>query len=376
MRSLHFLFSGFVLVLGFLTLFSCHREMVSDADEEEKIKACKDITEKADQETQALVQPPALSRVALEGGGFTELPVPADSHLVVGLNLAAFQKSGLMDQAARLVPPWFMAQNALTFLGLSPGRSMQAMVFGLSVDSKSWFPARLVAAVTGSFSSGETIDRIYNIAGKLPNAELPPFSREGRDLIVSHLGMNIRVSPHTEKVILLSNTKNPDTKLSTNLEFTRLMAPIPRDTAIWFGCAKMPRELPEIPKMFTQLVSQLEQFSGYLNMDAQQNVELQIRLRFSNIDSARQAKELIRLGLSQALIALGPRIQKSFSLDSSTDHESVVSRGRYVRILFRLDRFQTQYLISWLVSTLKETGYWTFGRDSAMNASSGPVVVP
>jgi len=73
---------------------------------------------------------------------------------------------------------------------------------------------------------------------------------------------------------------------------------------------------------------------------------------------------------------LGPRIQKSFSLDGSTDHESVVSRGRFIRILFRLDRFQTQFLISWMVSTLRETGHWIFERDSAMNASTGPVVLP
>lgn len=376
MRTLRFPVSGLVFIMGFLTHISCHREMVSDADEGEKMRACRDITEKAEKETLPLVQPPVLASVEFEGGGFTELPVPADSQLVLGVNLAAFHKAGLLDQAAKLVPPWFMAQNALTFLGLSPGKSVQALVVGLSMDATSWVPARAVAAFTGNFSSTETLERVYNIAGKLPNADLPPFSREGKELVVSHEGRNLRVSPHSEKVILVSNLKNPDTRLSTNLEFTRMTAPIPRNTAIWFAGMKVSRQLPEMPRVVSQIVTQLEQFSGYFNIDAQQNAELQIRLRFSSAESARQAKELIRLGMSQGLMELGPRIQKSFSLDGSTDHESVVSRGRFIRILFRLDRFQTQFLISWMVSSLKETGHWIFERDSGMNASTGPVVLP
>jgi len=376
MRFQLFPVSGLVFLLGFWPLFSCNRKMVSDAEEGDKMKACKEITDKAEKETLALVQPPSLSRVELAGGGFTDPPVPSDSHLVVGVNLAAFHKSGLLDQAAKLVPPWYMAQNALTFLGLSPGKSVQALVLGLSVDPASWVPARAVAAFTGDFSSAETLERVFNIAGKLPNTELPPFTREGSDLVVSYLGQALRISPHSAKVIRLSTGKIPETNLSANPEFKKLMEPIPRDTAIWFACTKVPRALPEMPKVFTRLVEQLEQFSGYFNLDAQQNAELQIRLRFSNVDAARQAKEIIRLGLSQALIALGPRVQKSFCLDASTDHESIVSRGRFVRILFRLDRFQTQYLITWLVSTLKETGHWIFDNNSVMNASSGPAVVP
>jgi len=377
MHSLRLPVFGIVIITLLLTLGACRKEMSSDGEDADQSKVCREITAKADAEKLALVQPPALSRVALAGGGFTGLlPVPADSQMVLGVNLAAFHKAGFMDQAAKLIPPWFLAQNALTFLGLSPGRSVQAMVSGLSMDSKSWVPSRAVVALTGSFKAAESVEHIHNIAGRLPNLELPPISREGQALVVNTLGQSLRIHPHGEKVILVANHKDPDTRLSADAELGRLLAPIPRDTAIWFACAKVPRDLPEMPKVISRLVSQLEQFSGYFNIDDQQNAEFQIRLRFQNAESAKQAKELIRLGLSQGLLALGPRVQKSFCLDGSTDHESVVSRGRFVRILFRMDRFQTQFMIQWVLNTLKETGHWTFGRDSVMNASSGPVVNP
>lgn len=369
--------SGLVIVTVLFALGACRREMASDVEEADLAKVCREITAKADAEKLALVQPPALSRVELAGGGFTGLlPVPSDSQLVLGVNLAAFHKAGFMDQAAKLIPPWFLAQNALTFLGLSPGRTVQAMVVGLSMDSKSWIPSRAVVALNGSFKAAESVEHIHNIAGRLPNLELPPVSREGQELVVNTLGQTLRVRPHGEKVILIANHKDPDTRLSADAELGRLLAPIPRDTAIWFACAKVPRVLPDMPKVIAGLLSKLEQFSGYFNIDAQQNAEFQIRLRFQNAEAAKQAKELIRLGLSQGLLALGPRVQKSFCLDGSTDHESVVSRGRFVRILFRMDRFQAQFLIQWVFNTLKETGHWTFGRDSVMNASSGPVVNP
>jgi len=376
MRSLRLPVSGLVFMMVLGGLVACRKEMASDSEEHEKSKACREITAKAEAEQLALVQPPALGRVELSGGGFSELPLPKDAHLVLGLNLAAFHKAGLMDEAARLVPSWFLAQNALTFLGLSPGKTVQAVVVGVTMDPKSWVPKRAVAALTGNFKATESVDHVHNIAGRLPNLALPPLSREGSDLVVSSWGQQLRLRPHGEKILLLTNSKAADTAFAADSELARLLAPIPRDTAVWFACNRVTRELPGMPKVIAKLVSQLEQFSGYLNIDLQQNAEFQIRLRFTNAEAARQAKEIMRLGLSQGLLALGPRIQKSFSMDGSTDHESVVSRGRFVRILFRLDRFQTQYLMQWAVSTLKETGHWIFDRDSAMNASSGPVVQP
>ncbi len=376
MRSLRFSVSGLVFMMILGGLVACRKEMVSDSEEHEKSKACREITAKAEAEQLALVQPPALDRVALPGGGFSELSLPADAHMVLGLNLAAFHKAGLLDEAARLVPPWFLAQNALTFLGLSPGKAVQAVVIGVTMDPNAWVPKRAAAALTGDFQATETVDHIQNIAGRLPNLELPPFSREGTDLVVSTWGQQLRLRPHGGRTLLITNSKDAVTALAPDSELARLLAPMPRDTAVWFACSRVARELPGMPKVIAKVVSQLEQFSGYFNIDAQQNAEFQLRLRFANAEAARQAKEIMRLGLSQGLLALGPRVQKSFSMDGSTDHESVVSRGRFVRILFRLDRFQTQYMMQWAVSTLKETGHWIFGRDSAMNASSGPVVQP
>ncbi len=377
MFSLRLWVPGFVIITLLFSLGACRKDMASDGEEADLAKVCREITAKADAEKLALVQPPALSRVELAGGGFAgQLPVPADSQLVLGVNLAAFHKAGFMDQAAKLVPPWFLAQNALTFLGLSPGRTLQAMVVGVSLDSKSWFPSRAVVALTGDLKAAESVDHVHNIAGRLPNLELPPISREGQELVVSVLDQSLRVRPHGEKVILIANHKDPDTRLADNTELGQLLTPIPRDTAIWFACAKVPAAMPELPKVISGLVSKLEQFSGYFNIDTQQNAEFQIRLRFQNAEAAKQAKEIIRLGLSQGLLALGPRVQKSFCLDGSTDHESVVSRGRFVRILFRMDRFQSQYMIQWVLKSLRETGHWTFDRDSVMNASSGPVVNP
>ncbi len=363
----------------FFSLASCRKSSRAVDEDEDKIQVCQNILKQTETETFPLVQPPALSRFGMENVDLSVLPLPADSHVAVGINLCAFVRSGLLAQITRLFPDVAMAPNVLTFLGLTPGRGAQALLVGARFGKHSWMPENVTIAILGSFSAQDTLNRILGIASLktwLPQIEIPQLERDGDAVTIAFHGIRIWMIPHGANAILVTNQRNTRTDLASNAEFTRMMAPIPRDTALWFGAVQMPPELPPMAKVIERLLSQLKRFSGYLNMDDKLNVEFQLRSQFAHHQAALQAKEILRLGVSQILMQLGPRIQKSFSLDGSSDHENVVSRGSFVRMLFRLDRFQVQYLLQWTVSTLRETGYWIYDRKSGTNASSGTAANP
>ncbi len=371
MRILHFL----IVAVFFLSMFSCKRSEQSDGGEEEKMRLCKEILATAEKDQVPKVQPPALELIPIEGGGFPRYPVPADSHVVVGFNLGAFQKAGLIDHFTRRVPGFSTAISALMFLGISPGRTVQSAVAGVRFGGTEWIPERGVVAFSGTFQANSAIERIFNISGKLPNASLPPLTRDGADLVISGLGREMRMS-QKDGHLLVSTEKGTAADLSDHGKFKMMMEQIPPETAIWFAGLSLPEKLPRMPRVFARLVSNLQMFSGYFNFDAQQNSEFQIRMMFATPEDARQAKEVIRLGLSQGLNMVGPRIQKAFLLDGTSDFESVVSRGRMVRILFRMDRHQTQYLMDWMTKSARTSGLFQLPRNSAMNAASGSAEPP
>lgn len=363
----------------FFAISACRKSARNTDADDDKVQACKNILEQAEKETYPLVQPPALARFGMEGVDAAALPLPADSQLVLGINLAAFAKSGLLDQISRIFSETSLAQSVLTYLGLSPGRAAQALMVGVRFGKNSWMPENVTVAILGTLSSRDTINRLAgltNLKAWLPQIDLPPVTRDGDAISVAFRGITIWVMPHKDNILLLSNRRDTRTDLASNPDFARMMAPIPRDTALWFAAMEMPRELPPTSKVFERMLSQLKRFTGYLNVDDKLNMEFQMRSQFIHHQAALQAKEILRLGISQGTMFLGPRIQKSFSLDGSSDHENVVSRGPFVRFLFRLDRFQVQYLLQWAGSTIHENGHWIYDRKSGTNASSGTAANP
>lgn len=346
--------------LGLLALPSCRKSSNSVHDEDDTAKVCQNILKAAETETYPLVQPPALARFPLEGVDTSVLPLPADSHFVLGMNLVAFTKSGFLDLAARQFPNVSMAKNVLTFLGLAPGRAAQVLLVGARFGKSSWIPENLTIAILGTFSSKEIIHRVSGITSLktwLPQIDLPPVTRDGDTLMVIFGEMRWWLIPYKNNILLITNRKDTRTDLASNVDFTNMTAPIARDTALWFTMVETPHELPSTTKVLERLFLQLKRFTGYLNMDEKLNLEFQMRYQFGHHQAARQAKEILRLGVSQILLRMGPRIQKSFLLEGTSDHESVVSRGSFVRFLFRLDSFQVQYLLQWMASTLRATGY-------------------
>ncbi len=338
-----------LLLLPLVTLSCGKRESFENSDEEKK-KICDGISKTALKEPGAIVQPPALTPAKPKVRAFDKVRFSKGAHIVGGVNILALEQAGLIQTFANNLPKWYEVNLGMTLLNLPPGRAAETLFFEAQLKSSGLEVAAGRLWLMGNF----TVSAVFGVLNMLSATGRLPFSlkRMGKGVQATYAGHTINADAVTPKLMQVTLGKPAPGALKGTPIYDAMQRNIPWDTAVWFILMKPP--IPKkLPKMFRKPLSQLEYISGYLNLSRDKRLEVQLRVRFATPDTALSTKELVRLAASRAMKKLGPIVNKSFNLNSA-QNMNIVSRGPLVRILFNMDRHQTNYLLRQLGRLLRE----------------------
>jgi hypothetical protein len=343
------------IVFAFLLLtlsFSCGKKEDLGNSEEEKRKSCNKILESSKKELAAIVQPPSLNPIKTKTGSLAKIDFPSTTHIVGGINILSLQRLGIFNVIKRNVNNWYHITLGMNLLGMLPGRDLESIFWATEFPKDSFFPNKLSAQLLGNFKATDVINKVVMIS-KTGRFSLPVKAAD-KGLSINYNGITHSIFPKSSNSLIYS-----DYGLKTSVGFNKnsmyklMKKNIPNDTTLWFIAVNPPVSGKGVPKVLKKSISQIKQIAGYINIDNNRNLECQFRFKFSNGDAASATKELLKLGLSRMLNKFGPIINKSFNLNEA-GQKSIVSRGNLVRVLFKLDRFQTRYLMRLLGSFLRK----------------------
>jgi hypothetical protein len=354
-----------VVMIALSFIFACSRKKTLDSSAEDEKKACEGIAKKASKEVVALVQPPALNYIKTKSGGYKKMKLPEDMNAIVGINLKAVKFVGVFRRLSQNSKINAFLKSIPFLLGLDPGKHGESLLLGVKLNKQNTKNSDLYIYLKGNFQSKETINKIKLLTESFSNENIPKMTlTSSGGIATKYMGYNLLLNAPEEDLLLVTNSKQPSSFVK-NSEILKMKDQIPSDTSVWVVSNNIPNNIPNMPKVLKKFIYKIKMFSGYINSDRANNIEVQFRIKFINAYAAKQAKGLINLGLSQVLNRLGPRINKSFNLGNS-GRKNIVTRGAFLRILFRLDRYQVKYLIKYIEKLFKSNPHWIPGLRSAI----------
>ncbi|MBN2723140.1 MAG: hypothetical protein JXR95_03610 [Deltaproteobacteria bacterium] len=357
------------LSIMFFTV-NCSGRKGMDDEGSEKTRACKKISEDTKREKYPLVQPPALATVSTTVRFPPKLNISTKSDLVVGLNVKAIKKLPLWDDIISNYPSLNSYINYGSAMGLEPGKGVQSIIFGIQ-SGKRFF--KLIddysAVIMGEMNAANILERLKSMAGLVSGYGVELSEPENKDSIfkLNYKGISLSAGHNGADIINLYASEKTEKNISSDKAFSEMKKNIPNDTTFWIIMLSRPVLPWTLPRVFAPIYKNVMNFSGYINSDEHGNIECQIRVRMADENAARQLKELATLGMSRVIQKLGPRIGRTVTLDNNGLSKNIVSRGAFVRLLFRFDRYQANYVMNFIKKHLIVNTHWIKKANTAIN---------
>ncbi|MBU1218243.1 hypothetical protein KKF34_14265 [Myxococcota bacterium] len=359
MKNICYLLTLFIFTMG------CSKKGGMSDSSDDKKKACRKLFTESQKEQYPLVQSPALATVTTKKGGIPAPAVSASSDVIVGVNIKSLTKLPVYKTVLQTIPEAKSYINYAGFIGLDPGNGVESIVGGVTFTKTNKIISDYQLSVRGNADAKSILEKVGGLSSMLSSRGIN-LTKSDSSLKVTWQNYTVFASSSSDTMNLSSQNSLKD-PVTSNAAYTAMKNKIPADTTLWMILLRKPQFPIDIPKVLKPVYDSIEMASGYMNSDDQGNVEAQFRLKMKNPESARQLKELANLGLSRLLQKLGPKVGRSISLDNMGTHKNIVSRGQYVRLLLRLDRFQAQHVMNFIKKQIAANTHWIPGENIGIN---------